>query len=66
MKNDRHGYLTCYTIWSRSAITEKAFAVGGQCILASNFILNDEVCVQRSRPAEPAIQAHYEPLEGVF
>ncbi|KAG4430237.1 hypothetical protein IFR05_014279 [Cadophora sp. M221] len=61
-----YGYPTCYTIWKPSDVTDRAFAVGDQFVLAPNETFSDETCRTKSEPARLAFQAHSAPLDAKF
>ena len=64
--NNWYGYPTCYTIWSPSGITDRAFAVGDQFVVAPNASFSDETCIQRSTPPRLSFQSHSAPLDAKF
>ncbi|TEA15649.1 Cellobiose dehydrogenase [Colletotrichum sidae] len=63
---DWYGYPTCFTVWEPSVITDKAFRVGQQFVVAPNSTFNDDTCTQRSVPPRLSIQAHSAPIGAIF
>ncbi|KAF6825861.1 carbohydrate-binding cytochrome b562-like protein [Colletotrichum musicola] len=63
---DWYGYPTCFTVWEPSVITDKAFKVGQQFVVAPNSTFNDDTCTQRSVAPRLSFQAHSAPIGAIF
>ncbi|KAL0933602.1 carbohydrate-binding cytochrome b562-like protein [Colletotrichum truncatum] len=63
---DWYGYPTCYTVWEPSVITDKAFSVGAQFVVAPNNTFNDDTCTERSIAPRLSFQAHSAPIGSIF
>ena len=64
--NDWYGYPTCYTVGKPAEISDQAFKVGDQFVLAPNSTFNDTTCRQKSVAPRLTFQAHSAPLDAEF
>ncbi|KAK1756803.1 L-sorbosone dehydrogenase [Echria macrotheca] len=61
-----YGYPTCWTVGDPSVITDKAFKIGDQFMIAPNATFNDATCAEKSVPPRLSIKAHSAPIDGKF